>query len=77
MAALWYAVRAQTPDGQPDESDAQQPKRAAIRIASSSPESFPEPDIMITTKPLIWASGCKTGWKMWRKRERLHWRSKL
>ena len=52
-------------------------KRAAIRIASSSPESFPEPDIMITTKPLIWASGCKTGWKMWRKRERLHWRSKL
>ena len=30
--------------------------RAAIRIASNSPESFPEPDIMITTKPLIWAS---------------------
>ena len=30
--------------------------RAAIRIASSSPESFPEPDIMIITKPLIWAS---------------------
>jgi putative SWIM zinc finger domain protein len=27
MAALWYAVRAQTPDGQPDESDAQQPKQ--------------------------------------------------
>ena len=27
MAALWYAVRAQTPDGQPDESDAQQPKK--------------------------------------------------
>ena len=29
-------------------------KRAAIRIASSSLVSFPEPDIMITTKPLIW-----------------------
>ena len=27
MAALWYAVRAQTPDGQPDETDAQQPKQ--------------------------------------------------
>ena len=27
MAALWYAVRTQTPDGQPDESDAQQPKK--------------------------------------------------
>lgn len=27
MAALWYAVRAQTPDEQPDESDAQQPKQ--------------------------------------------------
>ena len=31
-------------------------KRAAIRIGSSSLVSFPEPDIMITTKPLIWAS---------------------
>ena len=31
-------------------------KRAAIRIGSSSPKSFPEPDIMITTKPLIWGS---------------------
>ena len=29
-------------------------KRAAIRIASSSLVSFPEPDIMITTKPPIW-----------------------
>ena len=28
-------------------------KRAAIRIGSSSLESFPEPDIMITTKPPI------------------------
>ena len=27
MAALWYAVRAQTPEGQPDESEAQQPKK--------------------------------------------------
>ena len=27
MAALWYAVRAQTPDGQPDEPDAQQSKK--------------------------------------------------
>ena len=27
MAVLWYAVRAQTPDGQPDEPDAQQPKK--------------------------------------------------
>ena len=31
-------------------------KRAAIRIGSSSPKSFPEPDIMITTKPPIWGS---------------------
>ena len=29
-------------------------KRAAIRIGSSSPKSFPKPDIMITTKPPIW-----------------------
>jgi len=41
MAALWYAVRAQTPDGQPDESDAQQPKKGAIRIGSSLPTFFP------------------------------------
>ena len=27
MAALWYAVRAQTPDKQPSEPDAQQPKK--------------------------------------------------
>ena len=27
MVALWYAVRAQTPDKQPDKSDAQQPKK--------------------------------------------------
>ena len=27
-------------------------------------QTFPEPDIMITTKPPIWASGCKTDWKM-------------
>ena len=28
-------------------------KRAAIRIGSSSPKSFPEPDIMITMKPPV------------------------
>ena len=27
MVALWYAVRAQTPDEQPDETDTQQPKQ--------------------------------------------------
>ena len=27
MAALWYAVRTQTPDGQPDKLDVQQPKK--------------------------------------------------
>ena len=61
MAALWYAVRAQTPDGSLTNLTRSSLKRAAIRIGSSSPESFPEPDIMITTKPPIWASGCKTG----------------
>ncbi len=37
MAALWYAVRAQTPDEQPDESDAQQPKQLAV--ASMQPRA--------------------------------------
>ena len=31
-------------------------KRAAIRIGSSSLKSFPEPDIMVTTRPPIWGS---------------------
>ena len=74
MAALWYAVRAQTQDSPSAESDAQQPKKGGNPYRQQLSRIFPEPDIMITTKPLIWASGCKTGWKMWRKRGQRRWR---
>ena len=36
MAALWYAVRAQTPDGQPDESDVQQSEIIIFVLCSNA-----------------------------------------
>ena len=56
MAALWYAVRVKHRTGSLTNLTRSSLKRAAIRIGSSSRKSFPEPDIMITTKPPIWAS---------------------
>ena len=41
MAALWYAVRAETPDEQPDESDTQQPKQGGNPYRQRFPRIFP------------------------------------
>ena len=41
MAALWYAVRAQTQDNQSAESDAQQPKKGGNPYRQRFPRIFP------------------------------------
>ena len=46
MAALWYAVRAQTPDGQPDETDAQQPKKRGNPYRQQLSKIFSRPRIL-------------------------------
>ena len=53
MAALWYAVRAQTPDGQPNETDAQQPKKGGNPYRRQLTHIFPMPVTMISMKPLV------------------------
>ena len=46
MAALWYAVHTQMPDGQPDESDAQQPKKGGNPYRQQLSRVFPEPQYL-------------------------------
>ena len=53
MAALWYAVRAQTQDNHSVESDAQQPKKGGNPYRQQLTHIFPMPVTMISMKPLV------------------------